>query len=106
MGVSVQTIKNHMSSIFRKTGAGNAIAAMHTLGWIILPTEAQVAAMALQANVDNLKARLAAVKIETDDLLTRLAAAEARDELRTSGPDPRLSIGASVPASSPIARVA
>jgi DNA-binding CsgD family transcriptional regulator len=37
LGVSVQTIKNHMNALYVRLGVGGAMEALHALGWVTAP---------------------------------------------------------------------
>lgn len=39
LGISVQTVKNHMSKIYEKLDTDNVIGAFTTLGWLKVPEE-------------------------------------------------------------------
>jgi DNA-binding NarL/FixJ family response regulator len=43
MGISHQTVKNHVTSVYAKTGAECFAEALVALGWLVIPEEAMVA---------------------------------------------------------------
>jgi DNA-binding CsgD family transcriptional regulator len=42
LGISLSTVKNHLSAIYRKLGASGAIEAFTALGWLRLPGDDEV----------------------------------------------------------------
>lgn len=70
LGMSVQTLKNHLTSVYDALDASGLVSAYHLLGWLRPSPIAE-----LEQRERDVEARLGAIKVTTDALLAELRAA-------------------------------
>jgi DNA-binding CsgD family transcriptional regulator len=70
MGISTQTMKNTLTHVYQKLGAGSAVEAMFIMGWIRIPTDHEVA-------VYDYDRRFGELQDELDDLIAQAKEAQA-----------------------------
>ena len=52
LGISVQTVKNHLANIYFKLGVNTALAAMHRVGWLWIPGVHEVETAAVRRKLE------------------------------------------------------
>ena len=75
LGITVQTVKNHLTSAYRRLGVTSAIEAFGTLGWLRVPVVDEIAVDDLQEHVSSLAAEAQRIADGLRELVAARAAA-------------------------------
>lgn len=67
LGITFQTLKNHLTNIYRKLGVENEREAYVAVGWLVVPDE-DYPAYRLTGRIGVLRSRIAALAAEADDI--------------------------------------
>lgn len=103
LGISVQTVKHHLSTIYTKLGVNSAIEAFRATGWLALPGDEFRAAERTAARQRAALERLEAVRTELVELLRAPDSGVIGDGcMATAGPGSSSVAGRLIAAETPV----